>query len=543
VTAGLVDRAAVFGATAELLQRLAQDRLVVAFIDDLQWADDESLDVVEYVGRVAHDCRLLLLTTVRIGDTGDDRFADRLAGLHRMPGREFVTLGRLSSGDVAEQVGHLLGRDVDDATVSAICRLSGGVPFFVEELAGSGMSAGQVLPASMRRLVLTRLPELSDDARDVLDAATVGESHTHHLLLLRATGMEPAQFEAATTQAIEAGVLEVAEDGQDYRFRHALLREALDQAMNPGRRIYWHEHWARTLSDAHAPLTVAEAAIAVAQHWDAAGDPEQALHSAIAAARASAQLAAPKQEADFWQRAFSLWPTDSEDVEGVSKGEVAVRLIRARANTSQLREAVDWCRATLGDGLDDAALEIWLRLHVQFFGNVLGAPGPAIATFDTVPALIEQLASMECSWPAMETIWKLRHEFPECQALIVDRVDVDALLDQMSRELGDDHSIVYLIRHRVGAALENGRADEALGHAADELEYVRNHSPQELHLAEASSCMCCWRKAVRSKRSTSARPYSATSQRLRPPRCCGPGSHFSRCEDCWRSASMIGRRI
>jgi DNA-binding CsgD family transcriptional regulator/tetratricopeptide (TPR) repeat protein len=484
---GRVDRVAVFGATAELLQRLADDRLVVVFVDDLQWVDDESLDVFEYVGRVAHDCRLMLLTTVRIGDGPEDRFAGRSAELHRLPRREVVTLGRLSGAEVAEQVRNLLGPGVDDATVQQICHLSDGVPFFAEELAASGMADEPGLPPSVRRLVLARLPELGADARAVLDATTVGEAHCEHRLLARVTEMAPARFQAATAEAIGAGVLELTEDGRIYRFRHALLRGTLEQELHPSRRIHWHQKWARTLAETHAPLSAAEAAIAVAQHWHAAGDPEETLTSGIAAARASARLAAPRQEAEFWQRAFALWPDDREDVDGVSKGEAAVRLMNAREVASQFGEALDWFQATLDAGVDDDALELCLQINVQYFSNLLGTPVRPFVTTDTVGDLIEQLASAGCSWPAMDAIESLWHLFPESHAQLFDRVD--GLLDEMSHELGDDEAVCVVLYQRAWFALENGRADEALRHLEDEMRLARAISPQYLYYAEAD-VMC-----------------------------------------------------
>ncbi len=343
-----VDRAAVFGATAGLLRRLASDRLVVLWIDDLQWADTASLDVVEYVGRVATDTRLLILATVRVSGTTDDPFSGRLAALHELPRGDVVRLDRLSHQEIAAQVRHLVADESPDpGLVERVCRLSDGIPFLTEELVSSGVATTSGLPSSVRHLVLTRLPDLSVEARDVIDAAVVGEGHVHHRLLQRACGLDVARFSEAIGPSIDAGILEVSPDRQRYRFRHALLQEAVDQAMHPGRRVHWHERWARTLADGATPLSAHEAAILIAQHWSAAGDDPEALRSALDGARAAAQLSAAKQEAELWQRALTLWPAAAVDVHGVTRGELAVRSARALLFSAQFDELLPGCARCL----------------------------------------------------------------------------------------------------------------------------------------------------------------------------------------------------
>ena len=262
----------------------------------------------------------------------------------------------------------------DPGLLERVCRLSDGIPFLAEELVSSGVATAPALPSSVRHLVLTRLPDLSAEARDVIDAAVVGEGHVHHRLLQRACGLDAAQFSEAIAPSIDAGILEVSQDRQRYRFRHALLQEALDQAMHPSRRMHWHERWARTLAEGAAPLSAHEAAILIAQHWSAAGDDDEALRSALDGARAAAQLSAPKQEAELWQRALSLWPANAADVHGVTRGELAVRTARALLFAAQFEELLPWVRSLSGRTAGDEALDAWCRIMEQFCSNFLGGP-------------------------------------------------------------------------------------------------------------------------------------------------------------------------
>ena len=160
------------------------------------------------------------------------------------------------------------------------------------------MSTAAALPSSVRHLVLTRLPDLSPAARDVIDAAVVGEGHVHHRLLQRACELAPAEFTEAIGPSIDAGILEVS---PTVALRVPARPDAggLDEAHAPEPSDALARGWARTLAEGAAPLSAHETAILIAQHWSAAGDDDEALRSALGGARAAAQLSAPKQEAEL----------------------------------------------------------------------------------------------------------------------------------------------------------------------------------------------------------------------------------------------------
>ena len=221
--------AAVRGeAVLQLLRRLAGTRGLMLVLEDLHWADPDTLAVLEYLGDNLAAERVLVLATCRAEPP-----SAALEMIRRMHDRRSVTLlelGRLPAGQVAAMVLACVP-DAGDEVVTQVQRAADGVPFLVEELLAAGG-----MPASFRESVQARLAVAGPGERDVLQAAAVLGRHFDWRLLARVTG-QPA---AALTAALESGVGQqlLAVDGADFRFRHALTRDAVlgDAAAAAARR-------------------------------------------------------------------------------------------------------------------------------------------------------------------------------------------------------------------------------------------------------------------------------------------------------------------
>ena len=124
---GKVDRVSVFAAVVELLRRLAAEQPVCWWIEDLQWSDQSSRDVVRYTSRVAEGCRLLLLATIRTDPSGaPPRELDDLVG---DPGVVVLRLDPSGSEQVHELVAELMvDTDHSPETRERIVALSDASP-------------------------------------------------------------------------------------------------------------------------------------------------------------------------------------------------------------------------------------------------------------------------------------------------------------------------------------------------------------------------------------------------------------------------------
>ncbi|WP_329378450.1 AAA family ATPase [Streptomyces sp. NBC_01351] len=211
------------------LARAARERPVALVLDDLHWADAETLALLTALADPSPGVALLLVGAYRPEEV-EGRLAEALAGLaRRSPAR--VALRGLPEAAVAEVVRAVSGPGVDPETVAALAERTGGNPFYVRESArllgseGSLVALSEV-PEGVRDVLRRRLGRLPEEVVSVLRlAAVVGREAAVEVLVGAADTDEDAVL-----GALEAGLLAglLIEPGPGrVRFAHALVRETL----------------------------------------------------------------------------------------------------------------------------------------------------------------------------------------------------------------------------------------------------------------------------------------------------------------------------
>jgi DNA-binding CsgD family transcriptional regulator len=239
-----VDSQAVRGeAVLRLLRRLGPDGLVVV-LEDLHWADPDTVALVEYLADNAAGQPLLFAVSLR---TEPRSPASDLARRQRgRAGIVHLPLGRLSEREVAEMIA-ACSPSADSEERSRVRRASEGVPLFVEELlASSG------IPESISDTVAGRLAEFPGHERVVLEAAAVLGHHFDWEILPAASGQPTEVVSRALAGAVDRVLVSV--DGAGFQFRHALTREAVLMSTLPPRLRQAAENALAAVDAAHPGL-------------------------------------------------------------------------------------------------------------------------------------------------------------------------------------------------------------------------------------------------------------------------------------------------
>jgi adenylate cyclase len=276
-------------AARALLERRTARQPLVLVIDDLQWADAASVDLLCELADQLADQPLLLL------------FAQRPDTRALRPTRTEPTtieLGPLADADTRALADQLLGASPGtspgaelQAVRDLVVARAGGNPLFVEEIVRSLAARGLLVrradrwefaaprcdavdvPATLYGLLLSRVDALSGDDRRVLqEAAVLGAEFDAELL--RAIASEPRTLNATLQRLAAPDLLRSA--GARWRFTHALLHEVVYQNLLLTRRTELHQRAGRALeatrdSAAHGPQRLAELA-ALGHHWSLSPD-------------------------------------------------------------------------------------------------------------------------------------------------------------------------------------------------------------------------------------------------------------------------------
>jgi len=263
-------------AVLQLLRRLAGPAGLLLVLEDLHWADPDTLAVVEYLSDNLSAEPVLCVATCR-GEPASAA-AELIARLHGRRAASRIALGRLSADEVAAMVRACLPAAGDDV-LSRVQRLAEGVPFLVEEsLAAPGV------PRSFADGIRARLAAVGDEERLVLYTAALFGRQFDWRLLPAATGL-PADVVAG---ALEGGVASqlLAVDGDAFRFRHMLTREAVAAEVLPPRRVALAARALAALEAAHPDLPGASGDLA-ADLAIQGGDPGRAGTLLLASGRSA----------------------------------------------------------------------------------------------------------------------------------------------------------------------------------------------------------------------------------------------------------------
>jgi DNA-binding CsgD family transcriptional regulator len=311
------------------LDSLCRRRPVVLVVDDVQWADQSSLDALMYVLAGPARRRLAVLATVRTGEAGDGHPLRRwLADVRRLPRVEELQLGRLDRPATVEQIAGILGRPPRQSLVDEVYARTRGNAYLTGLLVRAVSPDTAHLPA--------RLP---DDLRDAVTRAWHGLTPAGRALMrLVAVAGRPQdaeQLSAAVAEigdggavvplvreAVDGGVLEAGPDAR-YWFVHPLLAEVLEEGLLPEEKRGLHLSFATLLVRAAGPAPTSMETVDIADHFDRANRPAEAFDWALRAADALAGEGGSTEMMRLLRRALQLWPSSGA---GVSRLDLLDRI-------------------------------------------------------------------------------------------------------------------------------------------------------------------------------------------------------------------------
>ena len=310
------ERFLLFSAVAGALVELAASVPVCLVLDDLHWADGQSVALLKHVVSAAASSALQVIVAFRDSDLGKDHpLGAVLADLRRIEGVDRIALEGLGAAEVSEVMAAAAGHELDaDALVLAaeIASETDGNPFFVGEVLRSLVESGRLLydpaterwsvdrsaplglPESVRDVIARRVERLGDEAREALTlAAVIGRSFELELLV-RLTDTTESELLDRLEAAVAASLLdESTERVGRFRFVHALINQTLYEGLGATRRSSMHHRVALALEELYGQ-DPGEHVAELALHWRLAAMRRQVEGGALRGARRAARARQPR---------------------------------------------------------------------------------------------------------------------------------------------------------------------------------------------------------------------------------------------------------
>jgi hypothetical protein len=227
---------------AGVLRAAAGTAPVLVVLDDLQWADPASAELVALLAPLLRGMPVVVLCTWRTESLASVRAALRgPAMVLELTGLSEADVGVLSTVDAGRAL------SADDA--AALHRRTGGNPLFVRELVRANHTDGGGLPATIRDALDGKLAELPPGARCVLDAASVLDIEFDVGLVSEMLDRDPEEVLGELDAARRGGVLGMLTPARA-RFAHDLFRETVNEELGPVAASRWHRSAAAALEKA-----------------------------------------------------------------------------------------------------------------------------------------------------------------------------------------------------------------------------------------------------------------------------------------------------
>ncbi|MFQ5855112.1 MAG: tetratricopeptide repeat protein [Anaerolineae bacterium] len=360
-----LDQSRIFEQYTNVLKALAAERPLIVVVDDLQWADAASINLLFRLGRQIEDSRILILGTYRPDDVALGRGGERhplepvLNELKRYAGDVWIDLGQAQAFEGRQFVDALLDREpnrLGEAFRQALFQHTGGHPLFTTELLramreradlipnkqgqwveGTNLDWG-TLPARVEGVIEERIRRLDQELREALIVASVeGEDFTAQVI----AGVQETserQLVRWLTRELDKQHRLVQEQGVErvgrqrlslYRFRHNVFQRYLYNNLGESERAYLHEDVGNVLEELYGEQAEA-IAVQLARHFVEAGRDDKALPYLIQAGDAAVRQYANTEAVAHYTRALEVAER------GEATGDQLIHLYRQRGRALEL---------------------------------------------------------------------------------------------------------------------------------------------------------------------------------------------------------------
>lgn len=342
-----LDQGQIFEQYAKVLNALAKHAPLLLILDDLQWADNASTDLLFHLARRTESSRIFIIALYRPAEIALGRGGERhplervMSEIKRYYGDVVIDLDEAGRSEAAEFIDALLDSEpnrLGPAFRRALVERTAGNPLFAVELLRALEEQGDLardeqgrwvegpgldwsaLPARAEGVIESRISRLTTDLLEALKLASVqGDAFTAEVVA-QIRALNTRDFVRQLSSELEKRHRLVTAQGQQrvgeqrlsqYQFQNRLFQQYLYAGLDPTERAYLHEDIGRALETLYGERAD-EIAARLAWHFEQAGVAEKARHYLRRAGEQATARFAHVEAIDFFGRALALTPADAQ---------------------------------------------------------------------------------------------------------------------------------------------------------------------------------------------------------------------------------------
>ncbi len=327
----------------------SNEQPLAILLEDIHWADESSIFVLQYLMRSISDRRMIILATLRSGENdGIEEFADKM----RDEGSCMeIALERLASEDILDMIENILpGHELDEKFISGLESRCEGNPFFIQEILKHMLLDGSIVqkdkryslveevytvPDNIEELVHRKLEMIEPDAMTMLELSScIGKEFDRKIT--ESTGAV-ADIGVAIKKLEDCGLMSVENDM--INFSHALFQEVIYRGITDRWKMVYHQNIGEIYESLYDPDKVV---YELARHFSRSRDHRKAFDYCSRAGERSEAMLAPEQAIDYYLDAIKALDS-MRTIAGAdeSRGDLLLRLGDAYSLISDFEKALD----------------------------------------------------------------------------------------------------------------------------------------------------------------------------------------------------------
>lgn len=284
------ERDKLFESVLGAIDRSSNRKPIFLFIDDLQWADTGTLQMLVYIARNIGNSRILLCTAFRTEEVDAEGktlpFYEQFSQAMRSIPLSQTTLERMSGAEITEMMKNILNvKTIPPQFSEKLYEESSGNPFFVEEVLRSLMDEGIILrhghiwdagvdmsririPNTIKDVISHRIARLSEDDKKILRFAAVAGDSFSFAVLREVTGLTEETLLDSIDRLMVADIIQEVTNSEDeeFRFDHKLIRSVIYDTMSQSRVRLMHKSMGDAIEKLY-PGRAADWAFDLARHF------------------------------------------------------------------------------------------------------------------------------------------------------------------------------------------------------------------------------------------------------------------------------------